>query len=99
MNVVQVHEDKRSAFEQQFRERQSHVAKADGFVSFELLRREGEGAGEYLVSSNWESEEAFKGWVNSDLFKLSHQHANGELAHSNEVRKYMVIDTKVPAQA
>ena len=47
--------------------------------------------------SRWESKEAFKAWVNSDLFKMSHRHANGELAHSSEVRNYDVIDTRVAA--
>jgi len=28
---------------------------------------------------------------------MSHRHANGELAHSSEVRNYDVIDTRVPA--
>lgn len=53
--------------------------------------------GEYIVLSRWESDEAFKAWVNSDLFKLSHRHADGELAHGSELRQYEVIDAKVPA--
>ncbi len=97
MNVVQVKEERREAFERAFLGRESHVHKADGFAGFELLRREGEGAGEYIVLSRWESEEAFRAWVDSDLFKLSHRHADGELAHGSELRLYEVIDTKVPA--
>jgi heme-degrading monooxygenase HmoA len=49
------------------------------------------------VLTRWESEEAFKGWVNSELFERSHRHADGQLAHGSEVRHYEVIDTKVPA--
>jgi heme-degrading monooxygenase HmoA len=97
MNVVQVKEERREAFERAFLERESHVHKATGFAGFELLRREGEGAGEYVVLSRWESEEAFRAWVDSDLFKLSHRHADGELAHGSELRLYEVIDAKVPA--
>ena len=97
MNVVQVREERREAFESAFLNRESHVHKAEGFAGFELLRREGEGAGEYVVLSRWESDEAFKAWVNSDLFKMSHRHADGELAHGSEVRHYTVIDEKVPA--
>ena len=48
-------------------------------------------------SRRWETKEAFSAWVNSDLFKMSHRHANGELAHSSEVRNYDVIDTRVAA--
>lgn len=95
MNVVQVKEERREAFERTFRERESHVRKAEGFAGFELLRRDRDG--EYVVLSRWERPEDFRNWVDSDLFKRSHRHADGELAHSNEVRNYDVIDTRVPA--
>jgi heme-degrading monooxygenase HmoA len=97
MNVVQVDEERREDFEGAFVGRESHVAKAPGFVSFELLRRERDGVGEYIVSSRWESEEAFKAWLESDSFKESHRHASGELAHGSEIRHYTVVDSKVPA--
>jgi heme-degrading monooxygenase HmoA len=83
MNVVHVKEERREAFERTFLERESHVHKADGF---ELLRRDRDG--EYVVLSRWETQEAFREWVNSDLFKMSHRHAEGQLAHSSEVRNY-----------
>jgi heme oxygenase (mycobilin-producing) len=95
MNVVQVKEERREAFERAFLQRESHVHKAEGFAGFELLRRDRDG--EYIVLSRWESDEAFKAWVNSDLFKLSHRHADGELAHGSELRQYEVIDAKVAA--
>ena len=95
MNVVHVHEERREAFERTFRERESHVHKADGFAGFELLRRDRDG--EYVVLSRWETKEAFREWVNSDLFKMSHRHAEGQLAHSSEVRNYDVSDTRIPA--
>lgn len=95
MNVVHVDEDKREAFERAFLERESHVHKAPGFAGFELLRRDREG--EYVVLSRWQSEDAFRNWVSSDLFELSHRHANGELAHGSEVRNYEVIDARVAA--
>lgn len=95
MNVVHVKEERREAFEQAFLRRESHVHKAEGFAGFELLRRDQDG--EYVVLSRWESKEAFQGWVTSDLFKMSHRHADGELAHGSEVRNYDVIDARVPA--
>jgi heme oxygenase (staphylobilin-producing) len=95
MNVVNVEEERREAFERAFLERERRVHRAEGFAGFELLRRDREG--EYVVLTRWESREAFLGWVNSDLFKASHGHADGELAHGSEVRHYEVIDTKVPA--
>jgi heme-degrading monooxygenase HmoA len=95
MNVVQVSEERREAFEQAFLGRESHVHEAPGFAGFELLRRDREG--EYVVLTRWETEEAFKAWANSDSFKRSHRHADGELAHGSEVRFYDVIDARVPA--
>lgn len=95
MNVVHVREERREAFEQTFLERQSHVHKAEGFAGFELLRRDKDG--EYVVLSRWKDQDAFRDWVDSDLFRLSHRHADGQLAHSSEVRNYDVIDVKVPA--
>ena len=95
MNVVHVREERREAFERAFLNRESHVHKAEGFAGFELLRRDKEG--EYVVLSRWESEEAFQAWVQSDLFKKSHAHADGELADGSEVRNYRVIDARVPA--
>jgi heme-degrading monooxygenase HmoA len=94
MNVVSVKEENKEAFEQTFRGRESHVHKAEGFASFELLRRDVEG--EYVVLSRWESEETYKAWRDSDLFKKSHRHANGELAFDSRVRNYDVIDIRVP---
>ena len=95
MNVVHVKEENREAFESTFLGRESHVHKADGFAGFELLRRDRDG--EYIVLSRWETPEAFRGWVNSDYFKMSHRHAEGQLADSSEVRNYDVIDTRIPA--
>ena len=95
MNVVQVHEDRREAFERAFLGRESHVHEASGFAGFELLRRDRDG--EYIVLTRWEDERSFKAWANSDAFKRSHRHADGELAHGNEVRRYEVIDARVPA--
>jgi len=95
MNVVHVKEERREAFERAFLDRESHVHQAEGFAGFELLRRDREG--EYVVLTRWESQDAFKAWVNSELFERSHRHADGELAHGSEVRHYEVIDSKVPA--
>jgi heme oxygenase (mycobilin-producing) len=95
MNVVHVKEENREAFEHQFLNRESHVHRAEGFAGFELLRRDRDG--EYIVLSRWESDEDFKAWVNGDLFKKSHRHADGQLADTSEVRHYDVIDVRVPA--
>lgn len=95
MNVVHVEDGNAEAFEQQFLQRESHVHKAEGYAGFELLRRDSEG--EYIVLSRWETRENYENWRDGDLFKLSHRHADGQLADFSEVRNYDVIETRVPA--
>jgi heme-degrading monooxygenase HmoA len=95
MNVVQAKEGRAEDFERAFMERERLLNQAEGFAGFELLRRDKDG--EYIVLTRWESDEAFKAWVGSDLFKRSHRHRDGELAHGSEIRRYEVIDVEVPA--
>ena len=96
MNVVEVEEDKRDAFEEAFLTRERLLSQAEGFVGFELLRRDRQG--EYVVLTRWESQEAFRGWVQSDLFKRSHsRQGDHSLAMSNETRTYEILDAEVPA--
>ncbi|HEU4737515.1 MAG TPA: antibiotic biosynthesis monooxygenase [Solirubrobacterales bacterium] len=95
MNVVEAKEGRVEDFERAFRERERLLTQAEGFVEFELLRRDRDR--EYIVLTKWESEEAFKAWVGSDLFKRSHRHADGQFAHGNELRRYDVLDVEVAA--
>jgi heme oxygenase (staphylobilin-producing) len=98
MNVVQAAEGRAEALEQAFLERERLLAQAEGFLAFDFLRREGDN--EYVVLTRWESKDAFKNWVKSDLFKRSHRHANSSdepLAIGNELRTYEVLDSEVQA--
>lgn len=95
MNVVEAKEGRVEDFERAFRQRERLVQQAEGFVAFELLRRDRDR--EYVVLTRWENEETFKSWVGSDLFKRSHQHADGQFAHGNEIRCYDVLDVEVTA--
>jgi|SRR6478609_2285570 heme-degrading monooxygenase HmoA len=98
MNVVSAAEGKAAEFEEAFRARESHLAEVDGFLGFELLRREGQN--EYLVSSRWESREAFQAWLRSDAFRKAHSGdagTRGQLSHGNEVRSYEVLLSEAPA--
>ena len=94
MNVVQVREEHKEDFERAFLDRESLVHRAPGFAGFELLRK---GDGEYIVLTRWETDQAFRDWVGSDLFKRSHRHADNSFADSSELRAYDVIDSRVPA--
>lgn len=95
MNVVEAKEGRVEDFERAFRGRERLVQQAEGFVGFELLRRDRDR--EYVVLTRWEDEETFKSWVGSDLFKRSHRHADGQFAHGNEIRRYDVLDVEVAA--
>jgi heme-degrading monooxygenase HmoA len=95
MNVVEAKEGRVEDFERAFLERERLLTQAEGFVGFELLKRDR--GSEYVVLTKWESHDAFKAWVGSDLFKRSHRHRDGELAHGNEIRRYEVLDVEVAA--
>lgn len=95
MNVVEAKEGRVEDFERAFRERERLVQQAEGFVGFELLRRDRDR--EYVVLTRWENEETFKSWVGSELFKRSHRHADGQFAHGAEIRCYDVLDVEVAA--
>lgn len=97
MNVVEANEGSVEDFERAFRHRERLVQQAEGFVGFELLRRDRDR--EYIVLTKWENEETFKAWVGSEHFKRSHRHADGQFAHGNEVRCYDVLDVELAEAA
>ncbi|WP_227368741.1 antibiotic biosynthesis monooxygenase family protein [Halomonas sp. M20] len=58
-------------FEARFKARAGEIDKQPGFVAMRVLRPQGSQA-PYVVETEWESQEAFRGWVNSDDFKKAH---------------------------
>jgi len=98
MNVVTVPAESAEGFAQAFSNRDSTLADNDGFLGFELLRRELEtGEFEFLVISRWESQEAFHGWVRSDSFKQAHaRDGQRNFGGHSEIRRYEVLETEVP---
>jgi len=97
MNVVQAVEGREEDFEHAFLDRERLLGQADGFRGFELLRRDRER--EYVVLTRWESQEAFRNWVSSDLFRRAHRHRDGDLATGSQLRTYEVLDAEQPAVA
>jgi len=97
MNVVEAIEGREQEFERAFLERERLLGQAEGFRGFELLRRDRDR--EYVVLTRWDSQEAFRDWVKSDLFRRAHRRREGELAHGNELRTYEVLDAEEPALA
>ena len=96
MNCVTVAPEQAEAFEQAFLTRERHMADAPGFVRFQLMRPLRNQ--EYLVVTEWESEQAFKDWLSSDLFKRAHS-GDGQRSFGghSELRTYEVIDVEQPA--
>jgi heme oxygenase (mycobilin-producing) len=99
MNVVEVDPENVPTFEERFLTRERLLNGAEGFAGFELLKRDIADGAEFSVMTHWESQDAFQGWVKSDLFKRAHarDRADGSVARSSELRVFEVLDAEVPA--
>ena len=73
MNRFRVAAGSEAAFEEMWRTRDSQLDKVEGFVSFRLLRGEGEEDHTvYISHSIWRDREAFMGWTRSPHFRRAH---------------------------
>jgi heme-degrading monooxygenase HmoA len=97
MNVVSVQDGRTDEFERTFHDRNSHLDGVEGFLQFQLLRRDE--TDEYSVVTLWESEEHFEEWVASDRFFDAHRPRDHTLSRLVEMRTYSVIKTEKPARA
>lgn len=70
-NRIPVNPEFAEAFEARFAQRAGLVDSMPGFVSFHLLRPQGEGD-PYQAMTIWESEDHFNAWVGSDAFRQQH---------------------------
>ena len=71
INAIEVPEGRGAALEERFRNRAREVERTPGFLGFELLRPTG-GEARYFVYTRWESEEAYRAWVESSAFRRGH---------------------------
>jgi heme-degrading monooxygenase HmoA len=71
INAIEVPEGAGPRLEERFRQRLGEVERMPGFLGFELLRPTG-GETRYFVYTRWESEEAFRAWVESSAFRRGH---------------------------
>src|SRR3954447_8982670 len=95
INAIEVAEGRGPELEERFRQRAAEVETMPGFESFELLRPAA-GESRYFVYTRWESEEAFRSWVDSDAFKRGHAQAakdsNGSaVAHGSSLMEFDVV--------
>jgi heme-degrading monooxygenase HmoA len=98
MNCVTVDADRADDFEQAFLDRERLLHDAEGFRGFQFLRRDKDS--EYIVLTHWETEQNFRDWVKSDLFKRSHRRdGQRNFGGHSEVRSYEVLDIETPPLA
>ena len=95
INAIEVAEGRGPELEERFAKRAAEVEGMPGFLGFELLRP---AAGEtrYFVYTRWESEEAFRAWVESSAFTRGHAQAaadRGEkpVAHGSALLSFEVV--------
>lgn len=93
INAIQVTEGNGPALEARFAARAGEVERMPGFLGFELLRPV-EGDDRYFVYTRWESEDAFRAWVESEAFTRGHAHAGSgaaPVAHGSSVLGFEVV--------
>jgi heme-degrading monooxygenase HmoA len=76
MNRFQVKKESTADFETLWRDREVHIDKLPGFISFHLLRGP-EREDHILYSSHviWSSKADFEAWTQSEAFRMSHRNA------------------------
>jgi len=82
-NQFYVPQENAVPFEQRWKNRESVLAECDGFVSFSMLRRDGQAKGHgikpveeseatYLSTTIWRDRAAFQAWTKSNSFRKAH---------------------------
>ncbi|MGR8934853.1 MAG: antibiotic biosynthesis monooxygenase family protein [Gammaproteobacteria bacterium] len=76
MNRFNVARGQEGVFEEHWRNRESYLSETPGFIAFHLLRNEsGENTTLFISHSQWQSEQAFIAWTESEAFKKAHRQA------------------------
>lgn len=76
MNRFKVRTGYADAFEQVWRERDTQLNSAPGFVDFHLLRgTQAEDHVLYASHTVWQSHDAFEDWTKSEAFRQAHKDA------------------------
>jgi heme-degrading monooxygenase HmoA len=83
INYITCSEHYRERFESLMRTRKGAIDKMPGFRRMKVLRPQNPGK-QYLIVSEWDSEEAFKGWTKSEAFIEGHRRGFADL---DEARK------------
>jgi heme-degrading monooxygenase HmoA len=76
MNRFKVRKDEEAAFEDRWRERDTHLHTVAGFVEFHLLK--GPERDDYVLYAShtlWQSRADFEAWTRSEAFRAAHRNA------------------------
>lgn len=97
INAIEVPEGRGPELEARFAKRAGEVEHQPGFLGFELLRP---AAGEtrYFVYTRWESEEAYRAWVESADFTRGHAQARSgpPVAQGSSLLEFEVVEAVGP---
>jgi len=95
INAIEVAPERAAELEERFAKRAAEVEQQPGFLGFELLRPV-EGETRYFVYTRWETEEAFRAWVESPSFTRGHAQAAADrgqkpVAHGSSLLSFEVV--------
>jgi heme-degrading monooxygenase HmoA len=101
INAIEVAPGKGPELEERFARRAAEVEGMPGFLGFELLRPV-EGEDRYFVYTRWESEDAFRAWVESPTFTRGHAQAARDsggtsVAHGSALLGFEVVQKVDPS--
>ncbi|MEX1295166.1 MAG: antibiotic biosynthesis monooxygenase [Candidatus Limnocylindrales bacterium] len=94
INALAVPTDGGAELEERFRSRLRAVDEQPGFLGFDLLRPTGENEQRWFVMTRWESDEAFRAWVESPAFRHGHATSEGgarPVATGSELLEFDVV--------
>lgn len=81
MNRFRIVPGKEDAFEAVWRERDTHLDKVPGFISFQLLRGpQTEDSTLYASHTVWRDHASFEAWTKSEAFRAAHKNAGDNRA-------------------
>jgi heme-degrading monooxygenase HmoA len=90
--------DNALAFESRWKDRTTKLKECDGFISFDLLRRDVQAKGHgivpmgdeepsYMTCTIWKDRAAFDGWKTGTAFKEAHGQSSGEDKEKEQPQK------------
>lgn len=78
MNNIPVTDEGRPLFEDRFKNRAGTIENSPGFQALRILRPKH--GNTYVVMTQWQNEESFENWKNSQAFQKAHQHSDSNKA-------------------